>query len=440
MGRTILIVVILMSTIYAGVVISVQKEMTKLPAVLVDNLLRKEVENVSDYAIRNAVRNAGSMVFDVDTESIIQFTQHYTNYKIGNCIIDSIAYTYINSKDNFLVKTYVRGILQGETVPYSAEMAFNYPLESIGGKPNVIYLEMEKFLLFPWLIHNNQYVPDTSGNNYTGTVHGILLTGTVPYGGAYSRMCGNYDGVNNFMEFGNDPDLDPMPLLVPDGDFSFVCFAKICKNGRSLSWGGYSPKKSNQGTLMWQASDPYDLGTVNGTHPGKTLSSKPAAAIWFDYATSKVNFQVTLRNTLPANDMYRTLTWAQPYTRFAQIWKNYWIVELFNLSHTDYAWNSFGLTYNQGTMKCYINGVLVGTPQTAPTNTGINDFRAYPGNYGLMLGRRDLRYSNVAYDSYKYFCGLLDQVGIYNRAITATEMMQWHQGVMNAVNILYIKD
>ena len=437
MGRAILIVVILMSTIYAGIVIYVQREMLKLPAVLLDNVLRKEAENVSDFAIRSAIRNAGAMTFVNAPQGEISFKQAYNNYHVGNCFVDSIRYTFVYGTANYLVKTYVRAVLQGRTITHTGEMAFDYPTESIGGKPNVIYLEMEKFLLFPWLITSNQYVPDTSGNEYTGTVHGIVLTGTIPYGGAYSRMCGNYDGVNNYMEFGNDADMNPMPLLVPDGQFSLVLFGKICKNGRAISWGGYSPKKANQGTLMWQASDPYDTATPSGIHPGKNLRTKPAAAIWFDYTTSKLNFQITLRNTTPVVNKYYTLTWAQPYTRFAQIWKSLLILEYFNLNHTDYAWNSFGLTYNNGQMKCYINGLLV---QTVNAPAGFDDYRAYPSNYGLTIGRRDLRNAGTTYDEYKYFCGLLDQVGIYDRPISATEMLEWHNGVMNAVNVKYIKD
>ncbi len=423
MGRAMLMVVLLVSCIYGGIVMNAQREMYKLPAVIVESILQKEVENVSDYAIRNAIRNACAMTVPTDTEALVEFTQVYTNYTIGHTTIDSIRFSFVNSADNFQVKTYVRGVMQGRTVTHSGEMAYNYPQESIGAKPDAVYMEMEKFALFPWLFAGNRFLPDTSGNNYTATVNNILISATVPYGGAYSRMCAQFDGIDNYITIGQDTtNFGVATEMDTDASFSFVCFAKIDKNGRS----GYT---NNQGTLMWLASDPWDGTTASGTHPGLNLRAKPSAGIWYSKADGKVHFMVTLDNGTAS-----TVECAVAYTRYAQIY--YWLfgIPIFNFSHYNYAWNSFGMTFASGTLKAYINGALVQT-----TASGLN-FRARPSIYGMSMGRRDLRYAGVAYNDYKYFCGLLDQLGMYGHAITGNDMYQWHQGVLNAANILYIKD
>jgi hypothetical protein len=113
----------------------------------------------------------------------------------------------------------------------------------------------------------------------------------------------------------------------------------------------------------------------------------------------------------------------------------YWIlgIPIFNVSFYEYPWCSYGLTYNAGVLKAYINGVLV------QTVVGSN-VRAYPSRYGMMIGRRDLRGSGVGYSDYKYFCGVIDQAGMHDRALNGSEMNSWHKGVMSSTLIKYIRD
>jgi len=414
-----LIIVILMSTVYTGIVISLNRGMFDLPDVLVDTILRKQAESVSDYILRKAVRNANAMVIPSGYTTTFNRKHTFTNYTLGNCIVDSIRYSFLYSNQNFIVRTYLRATMQGRTISHTAEMGYNYPQESLGTKPNVVYLEMEKFLLFPWLYAPNTYLPDTSGNNYTATVYNILISATVPYGGAYSRMCAQFDGVNNYMTVGVDGSIGPATLLNTANTFTLVCFAKICRNGRFLYAG-------NQGTLIWIPSNPFDTNTASGGHPGKNLRVKPSAAIWFNRSDSTVRFTVTQNNS----PTFTTIEASVPYTRFAVIYT----LGFFNLWHYEYAWNSFALTFSNGVLRAYINGQLRSTVTSAVTN------RAHPSTYGMTLGRRDLRYNNPAYNDYKYFCGLMDQVGVYDRALAGSEILSWHNGVLNAANILYIRD
>ena len=52
MGRAMLILVILLSTVFAGIALRMQTKMLDLPDVLRDDQLKRETENVSDYALR----------------------------------------------------------------------------------------------------------------------------------------------------------------------------------------------------------------------------------------------------------------------------------------------------------------------------------------------------------------------------------------------------
>jgi hypothetical protein len=65
-----------MSTLFAGIVITLQEKMLNLPDVMLRNMLWKEAECVSDYALRTGIRNAGSMGFSAPVEGYYNFTQY----------------------------------------------------------------------------------------------------------------------------------------------------------------------------------------------------------------------------------------------------------------------------------------------------------------------------------------------------------------------------
>ncbi|MDZ4182329.1 MAG: hypothetical protein U1B83_05570, partial [Candidatus Cloacimonadaceae bacterium] len=61
MGRSMLIVVVLMSTLYTGIMMSMQRSLFSLPDIVSRNMLQKQAESVSDYALRTAVRRSVSL-------------------------------------------------------------------------------------------------------------------------------------------------------------------------------------------------------------------------------------------------------------------------------------------------------------------------------------------------------------------------------------------
>lgn len=417
MGRSMLITIVLISTIFAQIVITLQRHLQKLPDLISRNLLVKEVESVSDYALRNSMRNAGSMQALNQINGQTSYTWRFNNFQIGNCFVDSTRYVFVGSTSHYKVTTWVRGISQGRTISHTAEMAFYYPVGTIGGKPNVFYYEFEEFLYFPWLFEENRYVVDSSPNGYTAENHNYIVSCTVPWGGAFSQYTAQFNGYDGYFSVGENGEA----ANIRTGDvFSIVGFAKIDKNGRLF----YS---SNQGTLIWIASDPYDTNTASGSHPGKNLRTKPSAAIYYSTSDSKIHFVATLNNTAKT-----TMDLGVSYTRTAST--HIWGLGILNPSHTSYPWVSVGMTFNRGILKAYINGNLAGT-----LNSG-QAYGAIPSEYGMFLGRRDLRGSGISYNDYKYYTGLLDQVGMTDRVLSDAEMLTWHRGAQFQTSMLYIRD
>ncbi len=442
MGRGMLIFVILMTTVFAGVLINLNNRLSEFPTVLVRNTLMREAENVSDYALRNAIRNANSSAFlnyhlgGTTFSSDAHHTQVFTDYKVGHCTIDSLKYSFYNDKDHYEVKSYIRGEMQGIRVNRTAEMAFNYPLQGLTGKPNVLYLEMEKLVLtgllkaivdfITWLTDGSGYnndVTDTSGNNHTTTIYSeALLAATVPWGGAYSRYCvpflGGYDGYLDLFGATHmvvDRDTTVSNPIQTDNSFTLMCFAKIDDSGR--------PSHVNeQGTLLWIPSDP----TSND------MKNKPSAAIWFNQSDKTMHFTVTqedstLLDLSVDHDTYGTRS---------NIFDWYWFFGIhprLNPSLEQYPWNSYSLSYNNGVLTGYINGAKVGSV------TG-NAIPAYHSEYGMSLGRRDIRTSGTKTEDYRYFLGVMDQMGMYDDALTDYEHQNWHDGILKPATIMYVRD
>lgn len=403
MGRSMLIVVLLMSTIFGGIVIALQRQMRSLPDVMVRNLLLKEAESVSDYALRTSIRTATSMGLQMPVEGVVMnFTKTFNNFNIGHCTIDSIRYSFVNSTSQYRAQTTVRASMQGVNVVYPAEMAFNFPVTAIVGNPNCFYFEMDQ----PQFHGSNEWIRDTSGNEYTGEPHNAISTR--PHGsGANGWKCASLDGVNDYIDIVCEPGCTEHPNLRVSQEFTLIVFAKIREE-----------TTVNQGTLVWIAADPYDTGSSNGAHPGNNLRYKPTAGIYYNASDGKMHFNVTLDNGP------RTLL----DTSFSYTPVGKW-------PHNKDPWHFFAMTFKNGTLKSYFNGAR----QTTLWGGFWND--AIMNQYGISVGRRDIRnLGSGGTSEYKYFFGLLDQVGMYNRALTDAEIANLYTTIIKPENILYIKD
>lgn len=390
MGRVMVVVVVLMGTIYAGIMLSMQNRLLSLPEVMVRQLLSKEAESVSDYALRTAVRNSVQLGLQAEAGNLLKLTQNFNNFQVGNCIIDSIQYTFVEAANHYRALSYVRGNLQGEELQYPAEIAFNFPLSQIVGLPDCFYLEMDQPQFNPAF----NVVEDSSDNGNHGNFYGDISTR--PQGtGANGWKCASFGIGGGWIEHPGHASLEV------NSNFTLVSFAKI-RAGHPAA------------TLVWLPSDPYDTEVALDEHPGHNLRYKPTGGIWYQGG----NMHFTAVNT-----WYNQVTVSVPFTPDA-MWP-----------HNKDKWHFFAMTYNNGIVKAYVNGVLRGTsfagfPFPAITNT-----------YGMTLGRKDIRNLGAGGTSeYMYMYGLMDQVGLYDRTLSDAEIYNFYNAVINPAELLYIKD
>lgn len=459
-----LIFVILMTTIFAGVLVNLNRRLVDTPTVLVRNTLMREAENVSDFALRNGVRNANSVAFlDYNFTKQDTIVWPFVNYKVGNCTIDSLKYTYFNGKTNYMVKSYITGEMQGIKVNRSAELAFRYPYGD-AEKPNILNLDIERLELtflkiiigiIKTLLGLNDgfetMMIDSSGNGHNAVIYSnAWMSSILSSGGAFNKYCLAFlGGYNSWWEPYGATHMtvisdSTMARPIKTGNaFSLMCFAKIDKTGHR----DY-PKK--QGTLMWVPSDPYDPAMIE----------KPAASIWFDNSPAKdkdkeIHFGVTRsdKNLMEIvvkhdggawngtrGDIFKwTFNWLPLFSYYPKL-----------LDHTKHQWNSYGLTYkvekdgggvNWGVLKAYINGVKVGTKKGNPLPQYVSaDSLAHPYGYGITLGRRDIQTGSPGPNEYRYFMGLMDQVAMNDEAYDEGQMMEWHSTALAPARIMYLRD
>lgn len=349
MGRSMLIFVVLMTTIFASVLTSVYRNIGGVPDVLIRNQLNKEIENLSDFILKRAVREAASENFLEDLQDMagsggggvvvgdpsagtslsdMVFTRVYGAGEevYSNCKVDSITYSFSSSNLHYKIQTFISGEMQGVRVARTAEMAFSFPI-LVEGKvsPNIVYLEFDQVLRLHWLkqifrllfpnISKNDF-PDSTSNNYSGTFHGLTFSRPTgnhdnddfsDWGDGNNKLFVKLNGANTYITIDPDPPNQPDTFMEMDTteDFSLLCFAKIDKNGRNSSglFGlSYSDRREHQGTLMWIPSDPkmYPNTSNTAAEYKRKLWEKPAAAIWFKTksktdAKGELYFQVTQR-------------------------------------------------------------------------------------------------------------------------------------------------
>lgn len=391
-----LIVVVLMSTLYAGIMVTLQRHMFDVPDIITDNMVTKQAESVSDYALRTAVRNSVRLGMQASPDSVWRWNTIYNNFNVFNSRIDSIRYTFVQSANRYRAQTYVTSRIMGHTRQYRAEIAFNYPLVEAIGSPNCFWLRMNQPQFNP--SENWNQVNDSSPNQNDGLFYGDVTTR--PMGeGADGWKCASFGSNGGWITHPGNASMQV------NSNFSVVTFAKIREEATSA-------------TILWLASDPYDTNTATtdefGYHPGQNLRLKPTAGIW--YENGNMFFSSVTTN-------YTQVTISVPFTPTGQ-WP-----------HNRDQWYFFGLTYNRGVLKAYVNGVLVGT------NYSGWPFNAITNTYGYSIGRRDVRRtSGLAVGWFRYMYGLLDELGLYNRTLSDSEMAGWYNQVINPANIQYIRD
>ena len=105
MGKAMLVISILIGTIYAGIMLHLQNKMLSLPQIKVQQLAEKEAENVSDYALRMAVRNSIQLGLLANVGTAFDTTVVYNNYRIGNSIIDRVEYRFAGEAGKYRAVT-----------------------------------------------------------------------------------------------------------------------------------------------------------------------------------------------------------------------------------------------------------------------------------------------------------------------------------------------
>lgn len=395
MGRTMLIVSVLMATIYAGIMTTLQRRVLSVPNIISRNLLYKQAESVSDYALRTAIQNSVAYGQMAGEEGLIKWEDHFNNYNIQHCSIDSIKYTIVSGVTNsFRAESYVSGNLMGRTVNYRAEIAYSFPLLAALDLDWSIYLEMNQ----PQFNPSFDLVYDTSSNDNDANFYGNV--DTRPHGtGVDGWKCANFNessggSIDGYIWHEGNSSMEV------SSNFTIMCFAKL-NRGTSAA------------TFMWLPPDP------NGAHiPGVgwgNVRRKPTGAIWFQNNT--VYYTVTTQDGV-------TVQTSTPFTPTGK-WP-----------HNKDQYFHFALTYNQGEVKGYKNGVLVGT-----AHNPLFPLYRPPAliNKGLYLGR-EYYGTPQAGDTFHYMIGDMDQAGLLPRTLTDAEIASYYNLTLNPAVIQYIRD
>ena len=432
MGRTMLIVVLLMGTIYAGIVCGLQHRMLDLPEIVTRNIITKQAENVSDYALRLAIRDGNylrsTLMAETEPNSMAFVYTPDPEYRIQNSKIDRIEYVFQGTtgsgndlKKRFLATSYVTSELMGHQVTHQAKVAFE--LFAVTAFDGNIYHNSYTMDGKPW---HRDMLYDTSGNNYHAyRVHSNLNSGDNGAKGNYAifgkRGQGRYPDGTGPDDVGRPPgggahvggDLRPTYLYFDD-DTKPVQVEQTC----TLSaWVRLANDAGDEMVLLWlppDIEDPDYEGIYKDTDDPveiKAFNQRPTAAI--KYIKPNIVF---IANTVKGEELR--------------------ITHPFCLTHgfdklDDAIWHHFYLTYDNGILKGYVDGDLVGT-ETAEN---------YPVelivNKGFYIGREHPA-SGWAHN----IKGHLDEVGFspYVLSTNLDDLSHYYTSIATPAKILYFRD
>lgn len=422
MGRATLILVVLLSTLFAGIAMRMNRHMLLLPDVLRDDQIKRETENISDYALRYAIAFAIPKITKWVKDGYVDYTIRFdgsaatnTNvtgaplFPVGNGFIRRIEYHQIGASNNgkeirFQAVTTTDATIQSKTVIYPAEVAFNYYKVDT---PDCFYYEMNQAQLA-----GNADMNDTSGNNNHAYPFNGLHTFPTPGDGVAGWKCGFWHDDMNDAAYA-----PPHASMEVDTTFTLFCFAKL---DRDLS--------DRDAALVWLPS----------VHPQSNINAAPASAIWYGgRLDGKMHYTVGLADHAPYNWLevkfpFRDLLVANSTGNSGQ-------------GYRSYPWMFFALTFDHGVLKAYYNGLpldpllyhnpVVGTSEVASVS-----------RYGVSVGSRITRVTGSGGDNYanslfdRCMNGVLDQVGMFSRALTDEEIWEFYTATQIPTRVDYIRD
>lgn len=437
MGRATLILVVLLSTLFAGIAMRMNKHMLMLPDVLRDDQIKRETENISDYALRSAISYATEsnssrlknwigneydfveVVYDTTTPTSVVTTADgdkvYTigtgaTFPIANGFINRTVYSNLggtftgaNKEIRFRAATQVQGTMQGKTVYYPAEIAFNYFKVD---NPNCFYFEMNQAQL-----EGQADMNDTSGNGNNAFPNNGLHTFPTPGDGVAGWKCGFWHDDRNDTAYA--PDHISMRV---DSTFTLVTFAKLDKDLTILP----------NAALVWLPSAEPSPGSV----------APPASAIWYNATDQNIHFTVGLLDGTSLEVKY-------PYKALGKL-----IADSSGQSgqgYRNFPWDFFALTYNWGVLTAYYNGIPLETTYGNPTSVSPAQ-RAAVSKFGVSVGCRITKINGNAGNNFNGsqfdmgFNGVLDQVGMFSRALTPQEVWDFFTFTQMPTKVDYIRD
>jgi len=126
-GKTLIIIVILLTAIFAGILITVHKHTEKMPEIASENLAEMQARALGGYALGYGINKflAGNVTF---IDSITGYIDDFIPFEVLDGSIDSIKFT--NELDGSIrINSYVTYNINDETVYHQSEANFSFIID-----------------------------------------------------------------------------------------------------------------------------------------------------------------------------------------------------------------------------------------------------------------------------------------------------------------------
>jgi hypothetical protein len=381
MGKVLIIGVIVLASIFGGLINYMNRNTRNLPAIVTTDLTYKEATNINSYAIHYAVQYAKRNKFTVPLpgDSLV-IERRFDNFPITDGFIDSIFYRYIPEKNFMRIQTFSRAQINHVMKSVQSEAGMKIPPPYLMGSVANWAMDEESWDGVSYdVIDSSENENDGNANNGADTIEDSEF-GYVGY----------FDGINDFVHVPHDPSLN---LL----DSFTLCI-----------WGNINPSAISS-TLLWK-----DSGLIESN-----LRKYPCyGMIWREHGGGKPNSFIGSVVTMGLDGSVSPASYKEVNCSFVP----------------DGNWHLFSLVFDGSFLKLYIDAVLQ-DKIAIPSGQYV-----YSSAYDLYIGVAYLHHEADGHPFRdRYYDGTLDDMGVWNEPLTQEQILEIFEYKMRPP-LIYVRE
>ncbi len=123
MGKLLIIILLMLTAVFATIAVSVQSKSADIPDLISSNMSEIKAKGLSNEALMYSIRQLNEGYLSVSESSV---SQTFSNFEVLDGTIDSIKYVMVGSGDTLKITSYVTANVNGKRTQYQSMAGILY--------------------------------------------------------------------------------------------------------------------------------------------------------------------------------------------------------------------------------------------------------------------------------------------------------------------------